>query len=472
MKLLWYLSTALVAGCMLCARAQTGGQNATGQAAPEHPITNVNARLIATDIPGASAISQVGTFLNNPVPPACAHPIPTLFPSYIQPGAVLDPNRILVGSRSNFGAPLAIGAGAEGSLLSIDPSGKDILRVPRMFAESGDQSSTLGGAVQMFSANSPFWSNSVHNSSANTGSYTGVSNPLGLSNNNAFGRVWPANAPFGDNGAGSSSILDPTGQPLAGAPNALIGGVYVGSLTNRDVVTTPPQPQVIPGSLSTGAVGTALLGPSPDGTCKAVFSVVTADGAIVQEDTLKGLDGLVPAGTIEPLLGRSWDAPNYGVEPRLGVLMNPYTATPGQSWQLFISEPFDNTIAVVNLVVAGTAPNQVFGLESISRISSDSLKFPVDLTPVQRDVDDANWASNTTLDDGSDFYVLNRGNNTIVRMSQDGDVVAIRRVTLDNWPLDDVSLNGVAISTDGQTIYLTFVGPGKQQGGVLAVPAF
>jgi hypothetical protein len=237
-------------------------------------------------------------------------------------------------------------------------------------------------------------------------------------------------------------------------------------------VTTPPQAQVIPGSLSTGAVGTALLGPSPDGTCKAVFSVVTADGAIVQEDTLKGLDGLVPAGTIEPLLGRSWDAPNHGVEPRLGVLMNPYTAKPGQSWQLFISEPFDNTIAVVNLVVAGTAPNQVFGLDSISRISSDSLKFPVDLTPVRRDVDDANWASNTTLDDGSDFYVVNRGNNTIVRMGQDGDVVAIRRVTVDNWPLDDVSLNGVAISTDGQTIYATFVGPSKQQGGVLAVPAF
>jgi hypothetical protein len=469
MKPLWYWSTALVAGCMLCA----GEQPATSQAAREHPISNLNARLIAIDIPGASAISQVGTFLNNPVPPACAHPIPTLFPSYIQPGAVLDPNRILVGTRSNFGAPLAIGVGAEGSLLSIDPGGTDILIVPRKFAENGDQSSTLGGAVQMFSANSPFWSNSIHNSSANTSSYTGVSNPLGLSNNNAFGRVWPANAPFGDNGAGSSSILDPTGQPLAGAPDALIGGVYVGSLTDREVVTTPPQAQVIPGSLSTGAVGTALLGPSPDGTCKAVFSVVTADGAIVQEDTLKGLDGLVPAGTIEPVLGRNWDAPNFGAaEPRLGVLMNPYTAKPGQSWQLFITEPFDNTIAVVNLVVAGTAPNQVFGLGSISRISSDSLKVPVDLTPVQRDVDDANWASNTTLDDGSDFYVLNRGNNTIVRMRQDGSVVAIRRVTIDNWPLVGVSLNGVAISTDGQTIYLTFVGPSKQQGGVLAVPAF
>jgi hypothetical protein len=53
--------------------------------------------------------------------------------------------------------------------------------------------------------------------------------------------------------------------------------------------------------------------------------------------------------------------PNQGVEPRLGVLMNPYTATRFAAWQLFVSEPFNNTIAVVNLKVVGIAPNQVFG---------------------------------------------------------------------------------------------------------------
>src|SRR5262249_39209337 len=116
-------------------------------------IPSLGAIVIAINIPGASAVSQVGTFLNNPVPPACAHPIPTLFPSYIQPGAVLDPNRILVGSRSNFGAPLAAN-GKEGSFLSIDPSADDILIVPPNFGQSGVQASTLGGAVQMFSANS------------------------------------------------------------------------------------------------------------------------------------------------------------------------------------------------------------------------------------------------------------------------------------------------------------------------------
>jgi hypothetical protein len=446
---------------------------AEGDAARAEPIPSIGARIVATHIPGASAISQVGTFLNvpaHPLPPVtCGNPIPSKFPTYILPGAILDPIRILVGSRSNFGAPPAIGVGPEGSFLSIDPSGPGILKIPPNFAQSGDQSSTLGGAVQMFSANSPHWYNAVNSPGANTASYTGVSNPLGLSNNNAFGRIWPANAPFGENGVASSSILDPTGLPLAGAPNPVIGGVYVGSLTNRNIVAVPAQPQVIPGSLSAGAVGTALLGPSPDGTCKAVFSVVTADGAIVQEHTLKGLDGLAPAGTVQPLLGQSWDPPGHRVEPRLGVLMNPYT---GAAPQLFVSEPFNNTIAIINLVVQGTHPNEVFGLGSVSRISSPSLKLPVDLAAVQRDADNVNWASNTTLDDGSDFYVANRGNNTIVRMRQDGTVVAVRRVLVDGRDLDNASLNGITTSTDGKTIYLTFTGPGESPGGVLALQAF
>jgi hypothetical protein len=446
--------------------------DAAWQAARAEPITGTNGRVIAVDIPGASAISQVGTFLNNP-PPACSRPIPTLFPSYIQPGAVLDPNRLLVGSRSNFGAPLADGVGSEGSFLSIDPSGPDILSVPPEFAQSGDQASTLGGAVQMFSANSPHWLNGVNNPSATTASYTGVSNPLGLSNNNAFGRLWPANAPFGDTGVGSSSILDPTGLPLNKAPNPLIGGVYVGSLTNRNVVATPQQRQVIPGSLSKGAVGTALLGPSPDGTCKAVFAVVTADGAIVQEHTLKGLDGLAHAGTVRPILGRSWDPPNQDVEPRFGLIMNPYTqAQAPVVRQLFVSEPFNNTIAVINLVVIGAVGNQVFKMDSVTRINSPSLNLPVDLAAVQRDADNPNWASNSTLDQGSDFYVANRGNSTIVRMKQDGTEVEVRRVTLDNnVPLADGTLNGIATSTDGKTIYVTAAGPG-QIGIVLALPAF
>ena len=329
----------------------------------------------------------------------------------------------------------------------------------------------------MLAANSADWLNSINNPNAYTKQYTGVSNPLGLSNNYAFGRLWPANAPFGDSDVGSSSILDPTGLPLAGpplsAPNPLIGGVYVGNLTDRDKVYASSQ--ILKGALNTGAVGTALLGPSPDGTCKAVFAVVTADGAIVQEHTRKGLDGLASIGTIKPLQGHSWDSPNENVEPRLGVLMNPYVpsgAPPGTVLQLFVSEPFNDTIAVVNLGVVGSPGNQVFQAISVTRINSSVLNQPVDLAPVPVDQDDPMWASNTTLDEDSDFYVANRRNNTIVRMKKDGTVLAVRRVSVDGSPFDTAILNGIAASSDGTTIYATIIGPGEGQGGVLALAAF
>ena len=162
--------------------------------------------------------------------------------------------------------------------------------------------------------------------------------------------------------------------------------------------------------------------------------------------------------------------------PRFGVIMNPYTQAP-VALQLFVSEPFYDTIAIVNLAIVGSAPNQVFGLGSVTRISSPVLNVPVDLTPVKRDSENPNWASNTTLDDGSDFYVVNQGDNTLVRMTQDGTVVATRRVTLNGQPLGNFSLN-IAASADATdttlptTIFATVVDPNNGRGGVLAMPAF
>ena len=267
-------------------------------------------RLVAVGIPGVSAVAPVGTFLPG-------GPIPSNFAAYSQPGSVLDPKRILVGSTSNFGEPLADPKQLSGSFLSIDPTGAAVLVIPPLFAAVGGQASTLGGFVQMYSAQNPAFLNSIHNPLAPTAGFTGVSNPLGMSINNAFGWLWPANAPYGLSGIGSSTILDPPGEPLKGAPNpTLIGGLYAGNLNNR-------MPQVIPGALNTGAVGTALLGRSPDGSGKAVFAVVTADGSIVQEQTLKGLDGLAPAGTVSPVLlhRESEDAENRS-QPRVGELLN------------------------------------------------------------------------------------------------------------------------------------------------------
>jgi hypothetical protein len=108
----------------------------SGDTAEAQAIQSLNARIVAVNIPGASAIAQVGTFLSDPM--ACARPIPTLFPSFTQPGAMLDPKRLLVGSQSNFGAPLATGdVGQEGSFLSIDPSGSGHSQCPVKFRAEG-----------------------------------------------------------------------------------------------------------------------------------------------------------------------------------------------------------------------------------------------------------------------------------------------------------------------------------------------
>jgi serine/threonine protein phosphatase PrpC len=147
--------------------------------------------------------------------------------------------------------------------------------------------------------------------------------------------------------------------------------------------------------------------------------------------------------------------------------MNPYTEAP-VALQLFVSEPFHDTIAVINLAVFGTAPNQVFALADrrIKRIRSLALNQPVDLAPAEIETESTSWASNTTLEQGADFYVANRGDNTIVRMRQNGTVVAIRRVSVHhNW-LGDARLNGIATSS------ATFTGPDEDRGGVLQLPAF
>jgi hypothetical protein len=181
---------------------------------------SLKGRLVAIGIPGASAISPVGTFL----PGGPFHDNPA-FAAFTRPGKVLDPTRFLVGSTSNFGAPVANPDQSEGSFLSIDPSGAGVLVIPPNFAMAGGQASALGGFVQIYSAQSPAFLNAINSPMAATAGFTGVSNPLGFSINNAFGRPWPANAPTGLDGIGTETILDPDGAPLANAPNPLTGGV-------------------------------------------------------------------------------------------------------------------------------------------------------------------------------------------------------------------------------------------------------
>ena len=76
-----------------------------------------------------------------------------------------------------------------------------------------------------------------------------------------------------------------------------------------------------------------------------------------------------------------------------------------------------------------------------------------------------------SLDEDSDFYVANRGDNTVVRMRQDGTVVAVRRIALDS-PLNNASLNGIATSTDGKSIYLRSLVRATFRAAFLRCPRF
>jgi len=424
---------------------------AFAQSPPSVPPA-LTARVVAVGIPGVAAVSPVGAF--HPGGPIRDKPE---FAAFTQAGRILDPNRVLVTSTSNFGAPLALAGAPEGSVLSIEPEGA-AFSVPAAFAATGGQAIALNGRVQLFTAQSPAFLNSVTSPGAASASQPSVANPLGISINNAFGRLWFPSAPQGAKGMGLESILDPGGMPLAAAPSKLIGGVFAGDMTNRPA-------QVIPGALNTGAVATALLGMSPDGSKRAVFAVLTADGAVAQAHTEFALDGLAPAGTVSPIpIG-----PAEGSRiTRAGMIFN---WVPDRI--LYITDPERNVVTALTL----TTDDKVFRLKDARHFAPRELDAPVDLAPVVPEVANPGFSSNTTMAGGSDIYVANRGSGTIVRMRQDGTVVAIRRIVLSSGrDLGPGLLNGIAVSPDAQKIWVTVSSAlpdhAGAPGALLELPAF
>jgi hypothetical protein len=443
-RLCGLLLVALATGCQ--SAVPVAGPTPTPTAAAQRAV--LTARIVAVGIPGASAVSPVGQFhAGGPI-----HDKPE-FAAYTAPGKVLDPDRILVTSTSNFGAPKARDEQPEGIALSLDPRDSQTIVVPAGFASAGGQASAVNGRVQVFTAQSPAFLNRLTKPGAVTADQPAIANPRGISINNAFGRLWFANVPSGMSGAGTETIIDPDGRPLADAPSDRSGGVIAGGLTNR-------LEQRIPGALATGAIGNALLGRSPDGSTKAVFAVVTADGALEQVHTAQGLDGLAPAGTVQPL-------PATGPS-RTGVAFN---WTPDRI--LFIAEPSANSIASLPLTDDGT----VFKAGTVRHLTAPELATPIDLAAAVPEVANPDFSSNTTMAGGSDLYVANRGNGTLVRIRQDGKVTAVRPVQVPG--LGDLGadrIEGLAVSPDATKLWVTVSGtlPGfpDAPGGVLEVPAF
>jgi hypothetical protein len=151
---------------------------------------------VAVGITGAGAISPVGRF--HPGSPFRDKPE---FAAFTQSGKLLEPERLLVTSSANFGAPPALADRPTGAVLSLDPRGDTPLVVPASFATAGDQASALDGRVALYTAQSPAFLNKVYNPNAVTADLPPVSNPTAISINNAFGRPWFANMPAGVSGA-------------------------------------------------------------------------------------------------------------------------------------------------------------------------------------------------------------------------------------------------------------------------------
>jgi Di-haem oxidoreductase, putative peroxidase len=411
-------------------------------------VLPVKASVVAQGIPGAGAITQVGTFHRG----GPFHD-KAVFAALTAPGMILDPSRLMVASSSSFGATLSRPTEAPGSVLSIDV-GHGLVTIPPGFAAAGGQAASPDGLAQIYANQDAPFLNSVNSPAAVTAALPSASLPLGISLNRGFGRVWIANAPTGVSGPGTITVDDPSGAPLAGAPFPVAGGVFSGDGTNRSAASTE--------GLDHGAVATALLTKSPDGTGKAVFLAAEADGSVVQVDVLKGVDGLAPAGTFSPLSDLSVAATqstDAGTITRVGLAFN---------WVptriAYVTDPLANRVVALDLGDDGT----LFTAGPPRAIESCYFNLPIDVAPTVPEVASDNFASNTTLAAGSDLYVLNRGDNSIVRVTQTGNVLAARRITA-NLPAFRVS--GLTVSENAQTIWVTVV-MADGQGAVLQLPAF
>ena len=158
----------------------------------------------------------------------------------------------------------------------------------------------------------------------------------------------------------------------------------------------------------------------------------------------KGVDGLAPAGTIQPL-----DTAHPPVT-RVGIAFN-WVPNP----LLFVTDPLGNAVAVLTLMEDGT----LFRLTSVTRLTAPELNLPVDIAPAVPEIANPAFSSNTTLAGGSDLYVANRGNGTIMRLRQDGTVVAVRQVEVPGLgPLGAGRLNGIAVSPDAAHLWVTVSG--------------
>ncbi|MCF6101991.1 di-heme oxidoredictase family protein [Mesorhizobium muleiense] len=388
-------------------------------------------------------------------------------------GRMLDPLRVLVAVGSNFGAPADYPALEVGAILSIDPragkSGGTIIVPQELTGNGGD------ARVQLYTAQSEQFLNRRYNAGARTARLAAASGPRYISINNAFGRPWIANAPNGLAGEGSVTVVDPDGAPLANAPSREAGGVFAGRHTDREqapkaqpsgwlgkLLNYQASGQLTSGGMQTGALGTAFLGPSPDGSGFAVFAAVTADGGVVQIHVQDGVDGLAGPGTVSTGLG-------IGDDP--GVVGIAFKWNPDRA--LYIADPGRDRLVLLDL----EDDRRHFTVARARTILLPEFDRPVDVAAAIPEIANPQFSSHTTLAGGSDLFVANRGDGSLLRVSQDGRLLARATIEVPGLgPLGADRLRAIATSADAQHIWITIGGevPGfpGHEGALVEVGAF
>ena len=156
-----------------------------------------------------------------------------------------------------------------------------------------------------------------------------------------------------------------------------------------------------------------------------------------------GVDGLAAPGTV----GRLYIDDDPGV---IGIAFkwNPQRV-------LYIAGSARDRLVLLHL----EDDRRHFTVGRTSAIMSPALKQPVDVAAALPEIANPSFASHTTLAGGSDLYIANRGDGSLLRVSQDGHVLARARIEVPGLgALGRDRIRAIAVSADAQRVWLTLQG--------------
>ena len=132
-----------------------------------------------------------------------------------------------------------------------------------------------------------------------------------------------------------------------------------------------------------------------------MFAAVNGNGAVVQIHVQDGVDGLAGPGTI---------ASDPGSEADPGVVGIAFKWNPERV--LYVADIARDRLVLLHL----DDDRRHFTVARTSVMASPALNQPVDLAAAVPEIANPRFASHTTLAGGSDLYVANRGDGSLVRL--------------------------------------------------------